>query len=698
MKSQKNAENTETAAMDNSENRNTGDITGRLFTAGRDSASSYTGRHEVVKESNTGRLQQTGTRRVPAAADQSAQKPSFTGRHEAAAAAPAAEPVKAAAAQPEKENPPKAEPAPKSGISVERDSPEKRGNPKTKYYLLAMLIVVILIIGASIVLRSLSAKSEYLEYYNTALEAYYEKDYEAALTNLRSAAEIDRTEECLVLMSECYEHSGNYEKAIETLRLMDITDEDVRARITELQSRLDKMSNEGKVSVCGNYYSTSTSELVLKGMGLTDASLGEITQLYALTSLNVSNNSLRDLRALSALGGLTTLDLSGNGISSLSGIETLTGLRVLYLDNNPVTDFTPVYSLSNLATLSIKGISISTDQLAALSAALPNCAIHSEEVSQVASELSIAGITFNSEVTELNLSGLGISDISVLSKCRYLTRLDLSNNDIYDISCLMDIPNLKWLDISSNSISDLRPIMSLSSLTYLNAENNYISSAVVIGRLPLLKTLDISGNPLTDISALGRLTKLSSLDLSSTGLEDEMLMYLLDCKALSFLNITENPALTGEAVQGFTNAVSTCEVEHDPLTFSVTIGDNLYRDDATMLDLGETGFADLASLSIFKQLEWLNLRGNGISNIYNLEPLSTLKYLDLSDNMIEDITVIAGMVNLEQLNLSNNTGLSTITQFLGLASLTELNLSGTSVSPENIEVLAANMPWCHIVY
>lgn len=687
--------------MDSSEKRNTTDNSGRFSSGGRESVS-YTGRHETIADSNSGRLSQTGNRKSPAVQQpyvQDTQKLSgYTGRHQSIGQTSDSNPEQPKVKKSEKENHSGLNRSATEAVTGFENKASSSKGSKTKYYLFAMLIIIVLIIATSIVLRSLSSKSEYLEYYNTALEDYYEKDYEAALTNLRSAAEIENTEECIVLMSECYERMGNYDKAIETLRLLDIGDEDVRARIADLQSKIDTQTTDGKVQVCGNYYSTSTSELVLKGMGITDSQLNEVIQLYALTSLNISDNSLSDIRTLASLGGLTTLDLSGNSIYSLSGLESLTGLRVLYLDDNPISDFSPLYSLTNLATLSIKGIGISSEQLAALSAALPSCAIHSEETTQTVAELSIAGITFKSEVTELDLSGLGISDISVLSKCRYLTKLNLSSNSIMDISCLMDLPNLKWLDISSNSISDIRPLMSLTSVTYLNASNNLISSVAAVGRLQLLQTLDLSSNSLSDISAIGKLKKLTTLNLAGTSLEDEMLIYLLDCKALAALDIRENPALTGEAVQGFISASGGCAVEHDDLAFSVSIGGNLYKDDITQLNLAGSGVTDVSPIALFKQLEWLNLEGNAISNIYNLSNMSTLKYLDLSDNNIEDITPISGLTELEQLDLSNNPGISSITQFMGLTKLVELNLTGTSISQENISVLASNLPLCHISY
>ena len=56
-------------------------------------------------------------------------------------------------------------------------------------------------------------------------------------------------------------------------------------------------------------------------------------------------------------------------------------------------------------------------------------------------DISFGGATFKSDVTELDLSGMGLRDISALSSCKELKRLNLSNNEISDLSPLMLLHN-----------------------------------------------------------------------------------------------------------------------------------------------------------------------------------------------------------------------------------------------------------------
>ena len=264
--------------------------------------------------------------------------------------------------------------------------PEKRSarggtavrNDKRTIYIVCAVLAAVFIIAVAVVLRGVSDKRVYNNYMQQAQQSYSSNDFDSALSALRKAASIDETDDCLMLMADCYETQGNYTKALEVLRRMDLQNPTVASRIASIEKYRQTLSQAEKVTVSGRQYSLSTTSLVLDNQGLTDAALDEVVQLYALESLSASGNSLYDISKLSALGGLTTLNLSGNNISNIQPLTQLTALRTLYLDNNPITDLTPLCSLTNLTSLSIKGISITESQLETLSKALPNCAIHSE--------------------------------------------------------------------------------------------------------------------------------------------------------------------------------------------------------------------------------------------------------------------------------------------------------------------------------
>ena len=568
---------------------------------------------------------------------------------------------------------------------------------KRGLYVMGTIAAVVLIVVIAIVLRAASEKRSYSAYYNRAVESYASGDYDSALTDLRKAVSVEQTPECLMLMADCYEALGNLDKALEVLRLLDTHESEVAERILSLERRKDALNSAGKVKIAGTEYNMNTASLSLMDMGLTDEEMAQVAKLYALTSLNLSGNSITDISALSTLGGLTALDLSNNRISDIRALAELTGLRTLYLDNNPITDFSALYALENLSTLSIKGMAISEAQLQALSSALPNCAIHSDTNQEDAADITLGGVTFKSDVKELNLSNRGITDISALSACRELERLDLTGNKISDITPLMDIPGLRELIIKDNLVTDLRPLMALTTLAYINAEGNGIISTVPLGSLTGLKELHLAENPISDYSGLSRLYSLETLGLEDTGLKDADLDSLKGLSNLRLLTITNNPDLGGEAVDKLKSALSASYVEHDDLVYSIEIGGEKFREDLTELDLSNRALTDISALALFKNLEIVNLRGNNLENISVLQWTRGITKLDLACNSISDPTALTSLPYLETLDISGNK-LSSVDVFITMTGLKELNLSGNNISPEQIEQLRFALPGCNIIF
>ncbi len=570
---------------------------------------------------------------------------------------------------------------------------------KRAIYIVCALLAALLIISVAMVLRSASDKRAYTDYMQQAQKSFADSDFDSALAALRKAAAIENSDECLMLMADCYETQGNYDKALEILRMMDLQNLTVSARISSIESRRQTLSAAGKVTVAGKQFPAATTSLVLDNMGLTSGVFTEVLQLFSIDSLSMAGNSISDIGEISQLGGLVTLNLSDNQISDISPLASLTGLRTLYLDNNPIGDLMPLCSLANLTNLSIKGIEITESELAALSKALPSCAIHSEAAQEESQEISFGGMTFGSDVTELNLSGLGLRDISALSSCRNLTSIDLSNNEISDLSPLMNIPGLQWLDVSYNALSDLRPLMGIGTLRFLNVSGNSIYSTTPLTMMTGLSELYLDENPIRDFSGLRKLRSAGTLGLSGTGLSDADLDYLAVLTNLHSLGIEDNPALTGEAVDALQIQLSSCTILCSELSYSVDIDGHTVKSDATELNLAGAGISDITGLGSLDRLETVKLNMNSISNIYILEYSGsrlTIKSLDLSSNAIEDITALACLQSVEELNLANNL-ISSELPLMNLKTLKTLWLGGNLLTPEQIMNIQDALPGCQVI-
>jgi len=559
-------------------------------------------------------------------------------------------------------------------------------------------IAAVMIIVLALLLMGAADKNRYNDYMEQALESYEQAKYDNSLRYLRKAIDIERSDEALLMMADCYEKQENYDKALEMLRMLDTREPEIAARVAELEKIREILAQKPKVIVAGGEYEPNTSSLTLDGKGIGSETLTEVVQLYALTSLSLENNTIEDISALKALPGLTSLNLSGNKIKDISPLSELTGLRVLFLDYNELSDFTPLYKLTNLTNLSIKGAGITESQLTELSNALPNCAIHSDTPIEDVLDISVGGVTFKSDVTELNLSGLGIRDIGALSSCKELVTLDLSNNEIVDLYALMNMPKLEKLNISGNQVIDLRPLMGLATLKVVDASDNLVQSTVPLGSMASLSHLDLSGNPLTDFTGFEKLRALKSLKVKNVGLTDEGLESMGYLSSLVELNIEDNPAISGEAVDAMMARIEGCVLTNSPLVYHVEIGGQRVRTDITELDLSATGISDISALAKLGNLEVLRLSNNDISNLYIFEQTNsrmTLKELYLNGNVIEDISALGYMPNLEVLDISNNM-IGSVLPLVNLTNLRELYLSGNNVPADQIERLRNTLIYCEI--
>ena len=84
-----------------------------------------------------------------------------------------------------------------------------RGQPRRRRaYVICTILASVFIIAMAVVLMSISDNRVYNDYMNQAQLLYYNKDYDGALSMLRKAASKEKTDECLLLMAQCYENQG----------------------------------------------------------------------------------------------------------------------------------------------------------------------------------------------------------------------------------------------------------------------------------------------------------------------------------------------------------------------------------------------------------------------------------------------------------------------------------------------------------
>ena len=216
--------------------------------------------------------------------------------------------------------------------------------------------------------------------------------------------------------------------------------------------------------------------LRLKHLSLLNNDIRDITPLRELDleTLELDNNKIKNIRALSGMKTLKTLHLANNRISDISVLHDLKMLRSISLYGNRVRDLSPLRGLINLSYLDIGNNGLR----------------------------DISALENLQELSGLDICENRIQDISAIKKLTMLSRLNASDNRISDINALSGLTELYSLRMKNNRISDIEPLRSMWRLDNLDLSNNRVSDVDVLNNLELLSQVDLSGNPIIDLGSI----------------------------------------------------------------------------------------------------------------------------------------------------------------------------------------------------
>lgn len=554
---------------------------------------------------------------------------------------------------------PKRSPSENARRVIEEKADERKTRGKKRVIIICGIVVAVLalMLVGTLLLKNSAQNREYEQAYKQAQLLYYDGKYDEALEQLRNAMAIDKTDDCLLLMSQCYEAKCDYVNAIAILESSSSGSDVIKKRIEFLEEAKERYESGQVVLLCGEQYDIKTTVLDLSGKDIRSGRLSDIGRLTELTSLKLADNEITELEFLTPLEKLVSLDLSNNQITDITPLAQLKKLRTLHLDNNDIKDFSPLYDLSELTMLTIGGIEVSQSQIKELKTRLPGCLIYNDEANTDIVEVHLGGKTFKSDVTKLDLSDCSITDLSALSVCTSLEELRLSGNYIRDISPLLDIPKLRVLDLSNNMISDIRPLMSMTTLEHLNLAGNKISSITALSQLKQLKELVLNGNDIDGTQNLAKLSALKILGLKKTGISDADLEKLYNLKNLTVLALENNPDITESGVNQLKKKLPQCKVTHSEFEKKIVLGGKVFSASTESVDASSLGISDISAAAGFKSVRHLDLSNNVISSVSALSSLKTLETLDLSDNNIGDVSPLYSLKNLKMLHIEQN-GLS----------------------------------------
>lgn len=309
-------------------------------------------------------------------------------------------------------------------------------------------------------------------------------------------------------------------------------------------------------------------------------------------------------------------------------------------------------------------------------------------------------------VTNLNVIGYGIEDLTGIEDFSALETLDCSNNALSDIDINAN-SNLMVLDCSNNMLTNVEVSNNLA-LTTLNCANNTISD-LELSTNDNLEILDISNNAFVAFSTNDVLSlqdiNCDANQISELDFQQNQMLTSISCEsnALQILNIkngqnsilanfnaSNNPDLL--CIETDTGSIpSGASWTFDgPTQLSVNcfFGQTFVPDDnfeQVLIDLGYDSGAldDYVVTASIENVAFLNLNGLNIADLTGIEDFVSLTNLNVANNAMSTIDLSNNLL-LVNLNLSNNE-LTTVDVSL-LFNLINLNLFNNQLTQINLDV------------
>jgi len=245
--------------------------------------------------------------------------------------------------------------------------------------------------------------------------------------------------------------------------------------------------------------------------------------------------------------------------------------------------------------------------------------------------VSLSGLEHAANLTELDLHGHSVSDISPLACLDKLNSLGLGANTITDIDPLKGLSSLTTVDVSNNQISDISALSAHSALAALDLSGNNIASVASLSQLSSLRSLNLGRNQITGLGPLRGLSSLERLYLYDNQITD--LVPLADLSSLTALYLDHNDITDISALSGLTSLAV------------LGLGDNSIADITPLASLVslevlyvfDNDIADASALAALGGLRVLWIDGNDIASPHRVPRLGALDYLDARHNLVSDV-------------------------------------------------------------
>lgn len=166
-----------------------------------------------------------------------------------------------------------------------------------------------------------------------------------------------------------------------------------------------------------------------------------------------------------------------------------------------------------------------------------------------------------SRITELSISGAGLTDLSWVTQLDRLDDLDLTENELNELSPIASLPVLRRLDLSNNTITTLRALATCTRLEYLSVDENPLAGLEGLEQLHDLEELHACSAGLESVEPLRGLRNLSEVTIYENKIAD--ISPLAGCPRLKELSCFTNPITSGLAALGALPRLETVDAGDD---------------------------------------------------------------------------------------------------------------------------------------
>ncbi|WP_338841597.1 T9SS type A sorting domain-containing protein [Flavobacterium ginsenosidimutans] len=481
------------------------------------------------------------------------------------------------------------------------------------------------------------------------------------------------------------------------------------------------------------YIADSKFEDKLIDLGIdTDGKNGVVltSSIKDLTSLDVSNASIVNLKGIEGFTSLTNLNVSGNILEKLD-VSKNSALTTINSSGNPTLKCIQVADVTATENWTVTKDAITSFNLDCnVYTIIPDSKFEDKLIALNIDKDGKNGKVKTESIAELKSLSLyrsGISDLTGIEDFTSLQQLDVSGNSLTKIDVSKNIL-LTYLDVGSNNLTEIS-LAKNAELKTLYIGNNKITSVDFKGNLKLealsiennkLNTLDLSTNEkVYYLNAYGNyLTSLDlskNLELSSISISQNQIRKLDFSKntKLSFvyvggnklisLNLKNgaNTLLKGSSANFLDNPDLACiqvddvdyantnwtERKDVTASFSVDacpvivpytlIPDVKFEEKLIALGIDKDGKNGKVETLNIVDLNSLNISGSQITDLTGIQDFTSLKTLDCSNNALTTVDFSKNSL-LENLNISKNQ--LTALDAAQAPSLTSLDCSNNAIT------------------